>query len=64
MNGQLEINEIAGVFERLEVPEYLWMYCANFTQYEELFETVKLETIAVAASEYLNIMLRRKIRNV
>lgn len=64
MNGQLAPHEIHGVFERLEIPEYLWTYCANFTQFDEIYEAVKLDTVAVAASEYLNMMLRRKIRNV
>lgn len=31
MNGYINVNDIADIFERLEVPEYLWTYCANFT---------------------------------
>lgn len=64
MTDQVGLCDVAEVFRRLDVPEYLWLYCANFTKYQEVYNIMRLETASVAAGEYLNMALRKQQRNI
>ena len=56
--------DVHRLYEYMRIPEYLWLYTANLSQYTELFDVVRLDIVALSAASMLNASLRKFRRSV